>query len=437
MPDDFCPICIAFVGSSSFVPPNVGHAIEVASAVGEPYYFWDVGATLNVHFLDGEDEWKRAVIEIASEWVNYANLQFRFYLDPEHPPLDASGNRLSDIAISFWNHGGGQSYVGTTSREYAVKGQPSMWLPRVMDRRTILHEFGHAIGLQHEHQNPTAGIPWDKPVVYEYCKKNYGWDEEMVDRNIFAPLSMDKSQYSQFDPSSIMVYWVPNDWTVGDFEIPYNTDLSSADKTFIAQVYPISTGVQANEVVGQHGWDGWIAIDGEKIYLCQEGNLFRGTIESGNIVTEMIGKGGWDGSIAAENNIVYMVKNGNLLRAPIEDNTTASIIGRGGWNGSLAVDQGYVYLVKEGNLYRGKLDQSPIVLEQIGRGGWTGLIAVKNGLIYLATHCNLYRGQVNTTNVVTQIIGRGGWNGAIAVNDHYIYLAHTTLRRAFLPAIVG
>ena len=436
MPDDFCPVCFVLTPSTPFVQPVTGSGVVVAKAVGEPYYFWDVGATLNVHFLDGQEEWKRAVIDLASEWTNYANLEFRFYLDSEHPPIDEAGNCLADITISFWNNGGGQSYIGMTSRGYAQKKEPSMWLPRLIDPRTILHEFGHALGLQHEHQNPTAGIPWDKPVVYEYCKKNYNWDEEMVNRNIFDALAANKSQYTQFDPTSIMVYWVPNDWTVGDFEIPYNKELSSADKKFIAEVYPLSSGVRANEVIGQYGWEGWIAIDGNKIYLCQEDNLFRGTLTAGNITTEMIGHGGWDGSIAVENSVIYLVKNGNLLRAPIEDNTTASIIGRGGWNGSIAVDQGVIYLVKEGDLYRGKLDQTNVVTEKIGRGGWTGLISVRNGLIYLATYCNLYRGRVNNEDVVTQLLGRGGWNGTIAADDHYIYLAHTTLRRAFLPAVV-
>lgn len=34
--------------------------------------------------------------------------------------------------------------------------------------RTIIYEFGHALGLHHEHQSPTANIQWNKEKVYEY-----------------------------------------------------------------------------------------------------------------------------------------------------------------------------------------------------------------------------------------------------------------------------
>ena len=37
--------------------------------------------------------------------------------------------------------------------------------------RPILHEFGHALGLAHEHQNPaiTSTIRWDETAVIASC----------------------------------------------------------------------------------------------------------------------------------------------------------------------------------------------------------------------------------------------------------------------------
>ena len=48
------------------------------------------------------------------------------------------------------------------------------------------HEFGHALGMIHEHQNPAAQgeIPWDKPKVYAYYAQQ-GWSKDDVDTNIF------------------------------------------------------------------------------------------------------------------------------------------------------------------------------------------------------------------------------------------------------------
>jgi len=31
-----------------------------------------------------------------------------------------------------------------------------------LDGGTAAHEFGHAIGLAHEHQNPAGGIQWNE-----------------------------------------------------------------------------------------------------------------------------------------------------------------------------------------------------------------------------------------------------------------------------------
>ena len=49
-------------------------------------------------------------------------------------------------------------------------------------QRVVRHEFGHALGMIHEHQNPAAQgqIPWDKPKVYAYYAQQ-GWNKDDVD----------------------------------------------------------------------------------------------------------------------------------------------------------------------------------------------------------------------------------------------------------------
>jgi hypothetical protein len=106
-------------------------------------------------------------------------------------------------------------------------------------RSVVLHEFGHALGCIHEHQNPAGGIQWNKDVVYRYYagKPNY-WSREKVDHNIFRRYGQDITQFSAFDPGSIMLYPLPKEHTLDGFEIGLNTQLSATDIAFIGVHYP-------------------------------------------------------------------------------------------------------------------------------------------------------------------------------------------------------
>ena len=84
----------------------------------------------------------------------------------------------------------------------------------------VLHNFGHMLGLIHEHQSPNAEIPWDKEAVYRYYLENQGWGTEQVDSNLLRKSrSDDYPSYREFDVDSIMMYPIDNEFTEGDFEV--------------------------------------------------------------------------------------------------------------------------------------------------------------------------------------------------------------------------
>ena len=76
-------------------------------------------------------------------------------------------SRMGTKSCYQWLHmlaGGSWSYIGTDAATIP-KESFTMNLGFV-DRSTILHEFGHSIGLIHEHQSPfKGGFEWNKDEV--------------------------------------------------------------------------------------------------------------------------------------------------------------------------------------------------------------------------------------------------------------------------------
>ncbi|MCC6456592.1 MAG: peptidase [Caldilineaceae bacterium] len=211
------------------VMPDVPH-VYLAAITGK---LWQPGRTLRVRFLDGDPKVHARVPAFAQQWSEFANITFLFGNDPD-----------AEIRISFQNQGS-WSYIGTDAL-VIPKSQPTMnfgWLtpatPNEEYQRVVTHEFGHALGCIHEHQNPAASIPWDREAVYRYYQgpPNY-WTREQVDINLFTRYEADITQFSAFDPHSIMLYPIPNEFTVGDFEVGWNRGLSATDKQYIATLYP-------------------------------------------------------------------------------------------------------------------------------------------------------------------------------------------------------
>lgn len=194
---------------------------------------WQPGRTLRVRFLDGDPAVQKRIEPYAQMWATYANLHFTFGTDPN-----------AEIRISF-QQPGSWSYIGTDALTIP-KHQPTMnfgWLtPDTSDdeyARVVTHEFGHAIGCIHEHQNPSTNIPWNKAAVYDYyAGPPNNWTKEQVDINLFTRYSADITQFSAFDRESIMLYPIPNAFTEGDFEVGWNRTLSATDKRYIAKLYP-------------------------------------------------------------------------------------------------------------------------------------------------------------------------------------------------------
>ncbi|KAF9067482.1 hypothetical protein BDP27DRAFT_1328669 [Rhodocollybia butyracea] len=104
--------------------------------------------------------------------------------------------------------------------------------------RTVVHEFGHALGCIHEHQQPNANIQWNRPVVYDAYRISQGWTRAQVDAQVFNQYTAADVTASALDNLSIMEYAIPAEFTLNGWSAPTNTHLSQTDVTFIATMYP-------------------------------------------------------------------------------------------------------------------------------------------------------------------------------------------------------
>lgn len=190
--------------------------------------FWRPGSVLKVSFVGGTQAERDRVMEVAGRWSDHANIQF-----------DAGDHDDPDIRIAF-DRNRHWSRIGTDSRLSVEAGDPSMtFVGSTPPEGTILHEFGHALGLKHEHQNPTAGIDWDKDAVYTALgAPPNNWSKSRVDGNVFDALEDDSLNYSTFDPDSVMGYTIPESWTKDGFSTSPADTLSPTDISYIGDWYP-------------------------------------------------------------------------------------------------------------------------------------------------------------------------------------------------------
>jgi hypothetical protein len=214
---------------------------------------WKRGETVKICFHGGTRHAQERVARVASTWMQYANVVFDF--EENGAPRSCQMSSAADIKVAFEDNKGWWSVPGTSSRAqdpsmnlqfYGVdtpmqgSGEP---VPEARMRATILHEFGHALGLLHEHQSPDANcdaeIDWD--AAYK-VGADIGWDQAQVDRN-FRQLTMSSSlNATRVDRKSIMHYSLPPILFKRGKQSPCfvteNLELSEQDRTFIAAIYP-------------------------------------------------------------------------------------------------------------------------------------------------------------------------------------------------------
>ncbi|MFN6107592.1 MAG: M12 family metallopeptidase [Planctomycetaceae bacterium] len=199
---------------------------------------WAPGTQLKCRFLEGSTKVKKKIEAVAHQWEPHANIKFKFV---------ASGP--AEIRIALNKSDGSWSAVGRDAliTTYFPLHQPTMnygWLdettPDEEYSRTVLHEFGHALGCIHEHQGPKFTRVWNRDAVLRYFSgpPNY-WSPEDIEHNVLSKYGTKGMKFSKYDPKSIMLYEFDAAlFSDGLGPTNSNTKLSPTDISMIRSLYP-------------------------------------------------------------------------------------------------------------------------------------------------------------------------------------------------------
>lgn len=241
---------------------------------------WQPGEVVTVAFNGGSPELRDSIARAATEWSKFANLRFNFWSDAGHQKYrewSPNDQRYqAHIRIGFDDRGF-WSFVGRESIDKAVTkpSQASMnfegfdeILPSYWEW-VVLHEFGHAIALQHEHQNPLSTCETEfrwtddpgyiptvtstgafipdaqrrRPGVYTVLGGPPNkWKKKDVDFNLRKLVFTTDIDAEPFDPQSIMKYylesWMFRSGTGSTCYTQQALHLSSGDQAVAKRHYP-------------------------------------------------------------------------------------------------------------------------------------------------------------------------------------------------------
>jgi astacin (peptidase family M12A) len=200
-------------------------------------FYWGVQPIIKVKFIGGSTGLKKRVRDQAAGWTDPGIAGVTFNWVPK--------TQKADVRIDFQQGNGSWSYLGTYCHSIPAS-DPTMnygWLTDASSddevRRVVLHEFGHALGLIHEHQNPKGPIKWNRDaVIKDLSGPPNNWSKATIDTNMFDKYDVSKVTATPVDNQSIMMYPIPARWTLDGFSSGLNSKLSPSDRALIHQAYP-------------------------------------------------------------------------------------------------------------------------------------------------------------------------------------------------------
>lgn len=167
--------------------------------------------------------------------------------------FEVNNRNEAKIRIGFMQGDGHWSHIGkktpTNKNERTMNFDRDHGYPNQLSLDTALHEIGHALGFEHEHQNPKAGITWNESAVYDHFKKTQNWDDKKIKQNVLDKLEWRNIEgLTEWDKNSIMHYsfvagLILNPSDLNKTGLTPAPGLSNPDKQLVREFYPLSEPV--------------------------------------------------------------------------------------------------------------------------------------------------------------------------------------------------
>jgi hypothetical protein len=116
-----------------------------------------------------------------------------------------------------------------------------------------MHEFGHALGMLHEHQSPkgNCGVEYHEEALLAYGAL-LGWSREKALSNFIPYSESAELNASEVDRRSIMHYslppWIFKAGQNSPCFVRPNYEISDGDKAFMGRIYPKAEVVATRSV---------------------------------------------------------------------------------------------------------------------------------------------------------------------------------------------
>ncbi|MFA7945381.1 M12 family metallopeptidase [Pseudomonas brenneri] len=191
---------------------------------------WPQHSVLKISLLNMTAEQKQVIKDNIKKWAPHTNLFFKFTDKPDGDIRITADNKTK----AAW------SRIGTDAQRVPVP-EPTMSIGFARSpasvAATIQHEFGHALGLRHEHQHPDRTLDLNKAQIYKKYE-SLGKKRHEANHDIIRPFPRGEVKLSTYDQDSIMHYGFPKSLVNDEKAISKPTQLSEGDKDFIQSVYP-------------------------------------------------------------------------------------------------------------------------------------------------------------------------------------------------------